>query len=447
MWPYYPDLMAEPVPRYTSYPTALAFRGDLPAGSFASALEAIPSGAMVSLYLHIPYCEQICWYCGCNTGAANRQHRLAAYLDALRAEIAAIGRIIGKRVRVGRIAFGGGSPNAIAPGEFLALNSAIERHFVTASDLSISVELDPRALSQPWIEALAQIGVRRVSMGVQSFSPAIQARIGRVQPAELVAQAVADLRRAGIGAINFDLMYGLPGQTFDDLFQSIDTAIAMRPSRVALFGYAHHPAMFPRQRRIDVTALPDKVQRFVQAATGFEKLVAAGYQPIGFDHFALPGDDLAAAALEGRVRRNFQGFTEDASSYVIGLGASAISSFPDMIVQNEKNPGDYRKRIAAGELAGARGILRTPWDQWRGRVIERLLCLGTVQVDRKAAVRSLNDSLSAYQRQGLIRWHGDTLSITSSGRPYSQWIASHVDNLLEDDAEALAHARQALEPA
>lgn len=427
MWPYHPELIASAVPRYTSYPTALMFDDALGPAELGGAIDGLPLGASLSLYLHIPYCEAICWYCGCNTGAANRMQRLERYLDALHAEIAAMGASIGNRALVGRLAFGGGSPNAIPPAAFRQLVEAIARHFNLSAEVEISVELDPRALTREWVEALALAGVDRVSMGVQSFSPEIQSRIGRIQPAELVEQSLASLRVAGIGAVNFDLMYGLPGQALDDLEQTLDVAVRMEPSRIALFGYAHNPDLFPRQRRIDAQSLPDAAARFHQSALGFKKLTSHGYKPVGFDHFALPGDSLERAAALGRVRRNFQGFTDDQSDAVLGIGASAISVFPGLIVQNEKNPGKYRDRIASGGSAAAKGVVLTAEDRKRGAIIEALLCQGRAKLVDPVLKRSGRHVLSPYERLGLLDWNKHELAITEAGRPYGRWIASAFD--------------------
>ena len=369
MWPYLSELIERPVPRYTSYPPATAFRDDVGTDDQQRALNAVPAGTPLSLYLHIPYCQQICWYCGCNTGAAGRTHRLTAYLAALEAEISMIAKLLGDRGKLRRIAFGGGSPNAIDPIDFVRIVDRLVTIFGAGAAPDVSVEIDPRAFTREWAMTLSIAQVTRVSFGVQSFDPDIQAAIGRIQPVDMIDTCMAALRARGITSVNFDLMYGLPFQTIEKLDATLDEVVRTRPSRIALFGYAHVPQMFPRQRRIDASALPNAEQRFAQAAHGYDRLVAEGYVPIGFDHFALPGDPLAMAANKGQVRRNFQGFTEDQSDVLIGLGASAISLFPGAIIQNEKNPGAYRDYISEGRLAGARGVRLALEDQRRGVLI------------------------------------------------------------------------------
>lgn len=438
MWPYHPDLLARPVPRYTSYPPATRFTAEVGPAEQAEALNAIAAGTPISLYVHIPYCQSICWYCGCNTGMAGRAQRLRAYLSALEAEIAMIARLVGGRGRLQRIAFGGGSPNAIDPVDFVRLVDRLVTVFA-GNDPEISVEIDPRAFTLEWAMTLAIARVDRVSFGVQSFSPEIQAAIGRIQPVEMIDTCVAALRARGIHAINFDLMYGLPYQTNALLDETLDEVIRLRPSRVALFGYAHLPQMFPRQRRIDSAALPDNEARFEQAALGYGRLVEAGYVPIGFDHFALPEDSLARAAAEGRVHRNFQGFTDDPSEILIGIGASAISQFPDVIVQNEKNAGAYRDLVGAQSLAGVRGLRLGPDDRRRGQLIEELLCSQHARLEPQLAVPETLASLRALEARGLVRIGENELRLTEAGRPYSRVVASLFDRYLpESGALSLA---------
>lgn len=429
MWPYFPDLLARPVPRYTSYPPATQFTDNVQGDAQAKALNQVVSGMPISLYAHIPYCQSICWYCGCNTGAAGRAKRLHAYLEALEAEMAMVAKMLGGRGKLQRIAFGGGSPNAIEPISFVRLVDRLVTMF-GGNNPEISVEIDPRAFSLEWAMTLAVAQVSRVSFGVQSFDPEIQAAIGRIQPVEMIETCMASLRARGIKAINFDLMYGLPHQTNESLLGTLDHVARMRPSRVALFGYAHLPHIFPRQKRIDGAALPGIEARFEQAAIGYERLVSEGYVPIGFDHFALPDDSLAIAAAEGKVRRNFQGFTEDQSNVLIGFGASAISQFPDAVIQNEKNPGAYREIVGEHQLAGKRGLIRDAEDQLRAHLIERLLCTG-----RADATCLLNDpvalaSLRQLEDRRLIIRDGSAIVMTGAGRPYARVVAALFDTTL-----------------
>jgi len=429
MWPYFPDLLARPVPRYTSYPPATLFTEEVGAESQARALNSVASGTPISLYAHIPYCQSICWYCGCNTGAAGRTQRLHAYLEALEAEMTLVAKLLGGRGRLQRIAFGGGSPNAIEPIAFVRLVDRLVTMFA-GNNPDISVEIDPRAFSLEWAMTLAVAQVSRVSFGVQSFDPEIQAAIGRIQPVEMIETCMASLRARGIRAINFDLMYGLPYQTNESLLTTLDHVLRMRPSRVALFGYAHLPHVFPRQKRIDGAALPGIEARFEQAAIGYERLVSDGYVPIGFDHFALPDDPIAIAAAEGKVRRNFQGFTEDQSDVLIGFGASAISQFPDAIIQNEKNPGNYRQIVGAHQLAGRRGLTLNGEDRLRAKRIEQLLCTGRAEASCLSDDIAATASLRQLLERKLVVQDGNDIELTDAGRPYARVVAALFDTTL-----------------
>ena len=423
MWPYHPELLETPVPRYTSFPTAAEFAGDVGEADLLDALE--DASGEVSLYVHIPFCEKICWYCGCNTAAANRASRLTSYMDALYREIELVAARLPQGARIRRIAYGGGSPNALAPEEFVRLHAQLARNF-GFTDPVVSVELDPRSLTRAWEQALREVGTSHASMGVQTFAPRLQVAIGRVQPLDMISRSVDILRKAGVHSLNFDLMYGLPGQTMDDLAHSLGHAAAFNADRIALFGYAHVPHMIPRQRRIDASALPGVEQRFHMAQAGYRQLVDEGYSPVGFDHFALPGDPLAQAAMSGHLRRNFQGFTEDQAPVLIGLGASAIGSFPGLLAQNEKNSGRYRMLLSQDQLPVTLGKRRSRDDQRRGEVIEALLCTGRARIDATLMLEA-QQRLSPYIEAGLCGFAGGMLTIASSALPYARSIAAAFD--------------------
>lgn len=426
MWSYHPELLARPVPRYTSYPTAAEFDASVRPADMAQALSGIERDTAVSLYLHIPYCREICWYCGCNTGAANRHVRLSAYLARLEEEIAMVADALGGRGRIERIAFGGGSPNAIAPQAFARLVD----HLVTrlrCGAPTLSVEVDPRGFDVEWAAVLGDCGVSRVSLGVQTFDAAIQAAIGRVQPEAEIARTVDLLRKAGVGSINFDLMYGLPGQDGESLEASLATALQLSPERLAVFGYAHVPHLIPRQRRIEASALPDAEARFRQAERAHRLLTGSRYRAIGFDHFALPGDPLARAAATGTLRRNFQGFTDDPAHVLIGLGASAISAFPDRLLQNEKNTGRYHLAVGAGRFPVAKGVFRSPEDQRRGAAIEAILTRGEADLATLPLEPCLRGRLLPFEMRGLISWAGSRLRLEEGALPYARTIAATLD--------------------
>nr|WP_137678748.1 oxygen-independent coproporphyrinogen III oxidase [Parerythrobacter lutipelagi] len=427
MWPYHPELLEQPVPRYTSFPTAAEFEA-IDAGDYSTAIES--TSGDVSLYVHIPFCEKICHYCGCNTGAAGRRHRLESYLEALHREIETVSRLLPSNSQVRRIAFGGGSPNALAPTDFVRLVDDLIIRF-GISDPVFSIELDPRTMSREWAEVIRALEIDRASLGVQTFAPHCQEAIGRVQSETLIAETTDLLRNAGVTSLNFDLMYGLPQQSNDDLSESLQRAVAFGADRIALFGYAHMPNLVPRQRAVDARFMPDRAARFEMAQIGFTYLCSNGFRAIGFDHFARSEDDpLAIAAQAGTLRRNFQGFTDDNARALIGLGASAISSFETLLAQNEKNSGRYRMLASDGRLATVRGRSRSTDDRTRGQVIEQLLCSGKAQISSETEAQVM-PFLMPFLERGLACCEEGAISITPHGLPYSRAIAALFDPYLD----------------
>lgn len=423
MWPYYPELLSTPVPRYTSYPTAAEF-GDIAPDRYRDALEH--ASGDISLYVHIPFCEKICHYCGCNTGAAGRRQRLESYLAALTREIGTVSDLLPRDLRVRRISFGGGSPNALDPVDFVRLVDRLTVAFRLV-DPVFSIELDPRTMSAEWAKSIAKVGIERASLGVQTFAHRCQQAIGRVQDEDTIVRTVDWLRDAGVISLNFDLMYGLPRQNQDDLLDSLKRSRVLGADRIALFGYAHVPHIVPRQRAIDATGLPDQRERFDMAALGFTYLCTHGYVPVGFDHFAKAGSDpLAHAALAGRVRRNFQGFTDDDAPNLIGLGASAISQLPELLAQNEKNSGRYRMVASQGLLTADRGIVRSADDRMRGRIIEELLCQGRAKIDDKM-MAEVSERLCPFIARGLVSLGENRLTLEAEGLPYARTVAALFD--------------------
>lgn len=439
MWTYHPHLLARAVPRYTSYPTAAEFTDAVDHSDMAVALDTVAPDTAVSLYVHIPFCRSICWYCGCNTAAAGRASRLDAYLARLHEELDLIAARLGGRGRIKRIAFGGGSPNAIPPQAFTALMRRLDDAFAAGTAVR-SVELDPRGLGEEWADALAAANVTHASLGVQTFDPVLQAAIGRVQPADTIARATALLRQAGISSLNFDLMYGLPGQDEAMLAATLDSAVALVPERMSVFGYAHVPNLIPRQRQIDARALPEMRARFDQARRAHGRLTDAGYRPVGFDHFAVPGDPMARAAAAGRLRRNFQGFTEDQAQVLIGVGASAISQFPDRLLQNDKNADRWHAAIAAGRFATARGVRRTVQDRVRARAIETILCAGAADLTDVPERGRIAARLAPFEALGLVAWRGSRIVLSGDALPYARSIAAALDSYRGEDIARFSNA-------
>jgi len=422
MWTYHPELLATPVPRYTSYPTAADF-GPLEAGTIERAVASAEGD--ISLYLHIPFCEAICYYCGCNTAVSGKRARVEAYLAALHQEIATVGSLLPQGVRVRRIAFGGGSPNAIATGEFLALVEALHAHMPLAAP-EWSIELDPRSLTSAWTPVLREVGITRASMGVQTFAVHCQKAIGREQSLAMICRSTDWLRSGGVTSLNFDLMYGLPHQSEADLEDSLEYTRKLGADRIAVFGYAHVPHLVPRQTMIRAADLPGAAARFTMASEAHRILIGAGYDAIGFDHFALPHDPMARAARSGKLRRNFQGFTDDPSDILIGMGASAISGFPQAFAQNEKHTATYRQLSGEGRLSAAHGIVRSAEDQRRAAVIEALLCQGEVALPDDL-LAGVSDRLAPFIGAGLADLDGNRLAIPNGGLPYARVIAALFD--------------------
>jgi len=368
------------LPRYTSYPPSPEFSPSVGSDTYAGWLSSLPPDTPASLYLHIPFCRSMCWYCGCHTTITAKDQPVVEYLDVLRREIDLVVTRAPQPLQVDRVHFGGGTPTIVAPTDFVALTDLLRNRFGFADTAEIAVEIDPRTLTIEMAGALAGAGVSRASLGVQSFDPVVQRAVNRVQSEETTVEAVDRLRLLGVGSINFDLIYGLPHQTVRSCIDTANTAAAMRPDRVAVFGYAHVPSFKKHQRMIEETALPDGIARMEQALAIAEALVAAGYVQIGLDHFALPDDNLARSEAAGKLRRNFQGYTTDNCGTLIGFGASAIGHTPHGYVQNQVGLGFYADSIASGRLATARGYQLTAEDRLRAEIIERLMCDFTADV-------------------------------------------------------------------
>ena len=417
------------VPRYTSYPTAPHFTAEIGTQQHAQWLSALPERASLSLYLHVPFCSSLCFYCGCTTKATKRASPVAAYAARLEREIGMLAAHAGGRP-VTHIAWGGGTPSLIGPEALRRLHARIAEAFDTEPLAEHAIELDPRETDEALADALAAIGVDRVSFGVQDFSAHVQTAIGRVQPFGTVERAVTMMREAGVRAINLDLMYGLPRQTERDVRRTAQLAALMKPERLALFGYAHVPWVRPNQRMIDQSSLPGAAERLEQAEAARETLVSLGYVAIGLDHFARPDDPMAVAAREGRLHRNFQGYTVDQAEALIGIGASAISRFPQGYTQNAADSHAYIRAIDSGHFASVRGVAFTCDDIRRGALIERLMCDFAVDLDDDILTEA-TPRLALLAADGLIRIAGHTVEVTPSGRPFVRLAAAALDARLQ----------------
>lgn len=434
------------LPRYTSYPTALAFDSAQAATAEAWFGATRPEDRL-SVYVHVPFCRRLCWYCGCNTSVVHDHGRVDAFVGVLTREIDLVANRLGDHAGLAHLHFGGGSPNALRPEDFQVLVERLKDAFRVRPGAEIAVELDPGLLSQAFIEAAGAAGVTRASLGVQTFDPEVQASVNRVQPFEQVARAVEGLRDVGVSGLNFDLMYGLPGQTPDNVFASASLAAQMRPDRVAVFGYAHVPWMKKHQVMIRQADLAGLDGRWAQAEAADAALVESGYVRIGLDHYALPEDPLCKAASEGRLRRNFQGYTDDPAPVLAPIGPSSIGQFRDGFVQNHTATDAWAARVNQGLLPLNKALPINAEDRTRAALIERLMCDMTVDVaivcrDHGTSEEDLAESLMAIDdlaHAGLCSREGTVITIPETSRRLMRVVAAAFDAHLQQ--ATTRHAR------
>lgn len=417
------------VPRYTSYPTAPNFLAAADDTTHRQWLRDIRTAAPVSVYFHIPFCRQMCWYCGCHTTVAARRSSILRYATLLAKEISMVATQLRDRLTVDHVHWGGGTPTMLSPIAVKALNRRFRRSFEVAHNADIGLEIDPRSLAEDVAAAFAEIGVNRASIGVQTFDPAVQEAINRVQPVEVVAAAVRMIRSLGVKSVNLDLIYGLPRQTTASCLATVQRALDLRPDRLAVFGYAHVPSFKPHQRHIQDAALPSASERIDQAQAIAEALVAAGYEQVGLDHFALPGDQLARAARNGTLHRNFQGYTTDSCETLLGFGASAISRLLAGFTQNTTRIPEYYRRLSSGQLPTARICEVSAEDARRAGIIEQLMCNYRADIGSVAPI-----ALVELERDGLIRRTGSLVEIKEGARPLVRAVAAAFDAYLPQTA-------------
>ena len=435
-------------PRYTSYPPATQFSARIDAQTYGLWLHDLPVEQAVSLYVHIPFCARLCWYCGCNTRAVNRHEPVGDYVRLLLDEIALLGAALPGRLPVGAIHFGGGTPTILAPADFVALVALLRERFALHAEAEIAVEIDQRHLAPPMIEALREAGVNRASLGVQSFDPDVQRAINRVQGVRQTTAVIAQLREAGIGGINLDLIYGLPRQSTASCIETVERCLEMAPDRFSIFGYAHVPDFKKHQQRIALAELPDGAARHEQAEAMAQRLVAAGYVRIGLDHFARPDDDMAQALGSGQLRRNFQGYTTDGCEALIGFGASAIGRLPQGYVQNEVVTGRYGERIREGGLATVRGYRLSDDDRLRADLIERLMCDLSVDVEAVCARHGADPEqlapslarLAPLVQDGMVDQDGTVIRLPERARLLVRKVASAFDAHIDQPARRYSRA-------
>jgi len=455
-WTFDPDILRRhdrPGPRYTSYPTAPHFHDGYGAGQFQAAIaRSNASTRPLSLYVHVPYCTSPCFYCGCNRVISRDRDKGAPYVDRVLAEADRVAPLFAPEREVTQLHFGGGTPNFLEPEQLSRLVEGLRQRFRFSDDTGrdFSIELDPRSVSPADIALLAQLGFNRASLGVQDFDPAVQRAINRVQGVEETLVIIEACRRYGLRSVNVDLIYGLPKQTPEGFARTLETVLAVRPDRLAIYGYAHMPHLFKAQRQIVDAELPDAERKLALLGLAVERLSAAGYQYIGMDHFALPEEDLARAQRAGSLHRNFMGYTTHADTDLVGLGVSAISRIDNSYSQNPRDLKDWEARIDAGGLPVWRGLELDADDLLRAELIQQLMCHGRVDGYALAARHGIDFEhyfaveLAALQRlaaDGLARYRDGVVAATRQGRPLLRLIAMCFDRYLQAPQQPARYSR------
>ncbi|MDO9436624.1 oxygen-independent coproporphyrinogen III oxidase [Hydrogenophaga sp.] len=442
-----------PGPRYTSYPTADRFVEAFTESDYVQALEQRRAGSMalpLSVYVHIPFCESVCYYCACNKVITKHHSRAAEYLGYLAREVELQVAHIGKGQNVSQLHLGGGTPTFLSDAELTDLMAMLRRHFTLVPGGEYSVEVDPRTVTEERLETLACLGFNRLSFGVQDFDPAVQKAVHRVQPAEQVFELVAAARRIGFESVNVDLIYGLPLQTPASFARTLAQVNELRPDRIALYAYAHLPSRFKPQRRISAAELPSASDKLTMLSTSLDALMGAGYVYVGMDHFALPTDALAVAKRQGRLHRNFQGYSTQPDCDLIALGVSAIGRIGATYSQNAKTLAEYRDLLDQGRLPIVRGLALTRDDLLRRSVIMALMCQGEVLfesielghlIDFKRTFARELAVLEELAGDGLIRLDDAGVRVTETGWFLVRAIAMVFDRNLQVDRDRARFSR------
>ncbi|MCD0417935.1 MULTISPECIES: oxygen-independent coproporphyrinogen III oxidase [Rubrivivax] len=434
-----------PGPRYTSYPTADRFGEAFGPAEYRQALRQRAEGSTVggtpplSLYIHIPFCESVCYYCACNKIITKHHERSTEYLDALEAEIAMHVAELGKGQTVSQLHFGGGSPTFLTDEEIARLMNTLRDAFKVVAGAEISIEVDPRTATPERLRSLAAVGFNRISFGIQDFDPEVQEAVHRVQSYDSVRDLVIAARANGFESINADLIYGLPKQTPESFARTIQQIAELRPDRIALYAYAHLPTRFKPQRRILAEDLPKGEERIKMLGGAIAGFIAAGYTYIGMDHFALPGDALSAARRQGRLHRNFQGYSTQPDCDLIALGVSSIGRMGATYSQNAKTLPEYYESIAKGEFPIVRGLALTRDDLLRQAVIMAIMCQGRVEYESIELSHMIKfrdyfaaeiEDLKPFAEGGLVEVNDDSIQITALGWYYVRGVAAVFDKHL-----------------
>ncbi len=435
-------------PRYTSYPTAVQFHGDFGESQYlAQARASNDSGRPLSLYIHIPFCDTVCFYCACNKVITKNRRRASDYLARLHREIALQGALFDSSRPVRQLHWGGGTPTFISRDEMRELMEFTARHFRLLTDGSgeYSIEIDPRETDAETVALLREIGFNRLSMGVQDFDPGVQAAVNRIQPPELTLTALEAARRVGFRSVGVDLIYGLPLQSVESFARTLDQIVDLAPDRLSVFNYAHLPHMFKTQRQIDVRQLPDSATKLQILGLVVERLGAAGYEYIGMDHFARPTDELAIAQREGSLYRNFQGYSTHAGCDLVALGATSIGMIGNSYSQNARDLSEYAERVDSGHVPVFRGIELDHDDRLRREVITQLICnltLDLPQIEERHGIEFASyfaselEELAGFEADGLIELAADGIHVCPPGRLLIRNICAVFDRYLRDSSQA-----------
>ena len=434
-----------PGPRYTSYPTAPHFVTQFTERMLREQIgnsNAAPIARQLSLYVHVPYCFSPCFYCGCNRIITRDQSRARPYLERLRREIRMLGDLFDRDHEAVQVHLGGGTPNFLRPRQISELLASLGNYFFlnASAERDFSIELDPRHVAPADIADYARIGFNRASLGVQDFDPEVQRAVNRIQSVEETLRVIDACRDSGFRSVNVDLIYGLPKQTIEGFTRTLDTVLAARPDRLAVYSYAHLPSMFKAQRQIEDAALPDSETKLALLALAIEKLSGAGYCYIGMDHFALPDDDLARAQQLGTLQRNFMGYTTHANTDLIGFGMSAISHIGDSFSQNARDLPGWQHAIDSGRLPVWRGRRLDCDDILRAEVIQQLMCQGRIDIPAIEARFAVDfplyfaEALARLQPldvDGLVTVTAQSITATARGRLLMRVIAMCFDRYLD----------------
>jgi oxygen-independent coproporphyrinogen-3 oxidase len=433
-------------PRYTSYPPATKFSDTLGWPELAEKILANNKTERdLSIYFHIPFCETLCWFCGCTTVITLNHSQGRTYLDYLEKEVAQMATLLNPRRKAVQLHFGGGSPTFLAPDEIRRLGEIIHKHFKFSPDIEAGVEIDPRRLTRDHVVALREIGFNRASLGVQDFEPAVQQAVHRIQPREMTQQTIDWLREMGFTSVNLDLIYGLPHQTVESFNRTLDIVLDMQPDRLAVFSYAHVPWVKPAQKILEQKKLPSPEIKLQLLKNVIERLTESNrYVYIGMDHFARPKDELVQAQRNKTLQRNFQGYSTRGNADIYAFGMSAISQIPDAYWQNEKELPQYYAALDAGKAPLTRGYVVSDEDKIRRDTIMRVMCdLGLnyaamsqrLGIDFASHFEREIESLAAFEADGLVRRSESGLEVTDTGRLFIRNIAMCFDNTLAASSE------------